>query len=369
MKKIKNILIILFILLSLDFLASYFFFKKKEFWNYHKLVDHFWRIPSEIYHHDIMPNIDVLEPWGFRMEKRLITNSLGFRDFSNKKFQKISKKKRILLIGDSAIEGAGYDYKFTIGGLLQNEFSETHEILNSAVGSYSPSIYYKKINHFINLGYKFDKALIFLDPSDIIDELFIQWDDKENIKINKDDIKKVTFSDFLVNNFLIFRSALRVSDGTENLKNFLKLRYKTSKKYKKGFFKTTNEDIFFYRMTHVDRSAWTFDKKIFRNYEDGLKKSEKYLNKLINLLRNNNIDIDFILYPHPSQIVYEDIHHKPYWEKWAKENSINLISLYEDFDGKNKREITLKTFIYGDLHWNKKGTEIVFNSLIKQINF
>ena len=149
----------------------------------------------------------------------------------------------------------------------------------------------------------------------------------------------------------------------------LKLRYKASKKYKKNFFKTSNEDVFFYRMTHVDRSAWTFDKNIFKNYKDGLKKSEKYLNKLTNLLRNNNIEIDFVLYPHPSQIVYKDLFHRPYWENWAKINNINLISLYEDFDGEDKREITLKTFIFGDLHWNKKGTKIVFNSLIKKIDF
>ena len=45
-------------------------------------------------------------------------------------------------------------------------------------------------------------------------------------------------------------------------------------------------------MTHVDRSAWTFDKEIFKNFEDGLRKSEKYLDKLINLLRNNDIEID-----------------------------------------------------------------------------
>jgi hypothetical protein len=369
MKKIKNIFLILLILLSLDFIFSYLFFKKMEFWKYDKLINYFWRIPSKIYHHDIMANIDVLEPWGFEMKKRLITNSLGFRDFSNKKVKKIPEKKRILLIGDSAIEGAGYDYEFTLGGLLQNKLHKTHEILNSAVGSYSPSIYYKKIDHFINLGYKFDKAIIFLDPSDIIDELFIEWDKNENIKINIDDVKKITVSDFLVNNFLTFRSALRVSDATENIKNFLKLRYKASKKYKKNFFKTSNEDVFFYRMTHVDRSAWTFDKNIFKNYKDGLKKSEKYLNKLTNLLRNNNIEIDFVLYPHPSQIVYKDLFHRPYWENWAKINNINLISLYEDFDGENKREITLKTFIFGDLHWNKKGTKIVFNSLIKKIDF
>ena len=37
--------------------------------------------------------------------------------------------KRIILIGDSAIEGAGYDYEFTIGGLLQIHLEEDYEVL------------------------------------------------------------------------------------------------------------------------------------------------------------------------------------------------------------------------------------------------
>ena len=137
-----------------------------------------------------MPNINVIEQWGFKLKKKLITNSLGFRDFNNKKIKKISEKKRILLIGDSAIEGAGYDYEFTLGGLLQNYLKDDYEILNSAVGSYSPSIYFKKVEHFINRGYKFDKAIIFLDPSDVIDELFIIHDDMDNIIVENRNIQK-----------------------------------------------------------------------------------------------------------------------------------------------------------------------------------
>ena len=124
------------------------FLKKTEFWEYKKLLNHYWRISSDVFHHGLMPNIDVIEPWGFSLEKRLITNSIGFRDFSTKEVSKIPEKKRLLLIGDSAIEGAGYDYEFTIGGLLQNHLSDNYEVLNSAVGSYSPGIYYKKIKYY-----------------------------------------------------------------------------------------------------------------------------------------------------------------------------------------------------------------------------
>ena len=241
--------------------------------------------------------------------------------------------------------------------------------MNSAVGSYSPSIYFKKTEHYINLGYKFDEALIFLDPSDIIDELYIFHDNAGNILVNTDTKDEKDLGKFLVNNFLIFRTFLRISDATENIKNYLKLKVKASKKFDKSYFDTSSEDVLYYRMTHVDRSAWTFDDSLFKNFNEGLKKSEKYLNKLINLLRENNIDFYFILYPHPSQIVYEDKYHKPYWVKWAKENNIKLISLYEDFKGENVKQIALDTFIFGDLHWNKKGTKVVFNRIINQIDF
>ena len=46
-----------------------------------------------------------------------------------------------------------------------------------------------------------------------------------------------------------------------------------------------------------------------------------------------------------------------------------MISLYPDFDGNDKRRIILDTFIFGDLHWNKMETKIVFESLIKQLKF
>ena len=53
----------------------------------------------------------------------------------------------------------------------------------------------------------------------------------------------------------------------------------------------------------------------------------------------------------------------------AKNNNISLISMYSDFDGEDKRKIALETFIFGDLHWNKLGTKIIFNRLISEINF
>ena len=180
----KNFFKILTIVLLLDFTVSTLFLKKTNLWEYKNWDHKYWRIESDIYHHDLMPNIDVVENWGGNLEKRIITNSLGFRDYQNKLVKRNSTKERILLIGDSFIEGTGYDYEYTIGGLLQNKLGKKYEILNSAVGSYSPSIYYKKINHFISEGYNFDQAVVFLDVSDIYDELYIKFDSNENIHCN-----------------------------------------------------------------------------------------------------------------------------------------------------------------------------------------
>jgi hypothetical protein len=43
--------------------------------------------------------------------------------------------------------------------------------------------------------------------------------------------------------------------------------------------------------------------------------------------------------------------------------------MYPIFNQSNKRQIILETFIFGDLHWNKKGTKLVFEKLIKEIKF
>ena len=39
------------------------------------------------------------------------------------------------------------------------------------------------------------------------------------------------------------------------------------------------------------------------------------------------------------------------------------------FKSNDNRRFILKNFIYGDIHWNKKGTELIFKEVIKNIDF
>jgi hypothetical protein len=326
-----------------------------------------------------MPNIEVVESWGGRLKRKIITNSIGFRDHQQNKINKVSDKKRILLIGDSFIEGSGYDYHYTFAGLLKNKLGNRYEILNSAVESYSPSIYYKKTEYYLSQGYEFDQALIFLDVSDIYDELFIKFNENGNI-INETSVEQKTFKrkikntlystgEFLRDNTTTFRFLYLISDQTEILKNYVKLKVKASKFFNKSFLKTNKDDVMFYRMTHVGRGLWTNNEDKYSKVQSGIKQSEKYLKKLFTLLNNNNIQSTLIIYPWPTQIQYGDTKHAIHWEKFSKSNKIDFLNLYNIFKGNKKRDEIFNNFIYGDVHWNKNGTVKIFNEVIDKVNF
>ena len=375
----KEFLKIFLIVLILDSILTILFLKNTSFWKNEKWEDKSHRIISKVYHHDLKPNVEVYETWGGKLKRKIITNSIGFRDSSKKEILENTEKTRILLIGDSFIEGSGYDYEHTFAGLLENELGNNYEILNSAVESYSPSIYFKKTDFFLSQGYVFDKALVFLDLSDIYDELFIKFDDNQNIisEIPKEKQtlerkiknKIYTLGWFLRDHTLTFRIMYLISDKTEEIKNYLKLKLKASKSLNKSFFSTSRDDAIFYRMTHIDRGFWTFNEDKYLEVSQGLAQSEKYLKKLFELLNQNKIDSYLIIYPWPAQIQYGDKKHSPFWEKFSKSNNINLINLYDIFKSENNREFIFDNFIYGDIHWNKKGTLKVFNEIIKRINF
>lgn len=375
----RSFFLIVLSILIIDSLLTSIFLKKTDLWKNDQWQNKFYRVKSDVYHHDLMPNIEVVETWGGKLKRKIYTNSIGFRDSKQKSISKISNKKRILLIGDSFIEGSGYDYEFTLAGLLSNRLGKNYEILNSAVESYSPSIYFKKTQYYLSQGYKFDKALIFLDVSDIYDELFIKFDKNNNIIVDvpitdqtftrkiKNKIYKL--GKILRDNTISVRILYLISDKSEVLKNYLKLKIKASKSTNKSFLQTTKDDVMFYRMTHIDRGFWTYNDEKYLEVKDGLNQSTEYIKKLFTLLDKNKIDAHLIIYPWPTQIEFGDEKHLNYWKKFSETENINFINLYDIFQTKNSRETIFENFIYGDIHWNKKGTIKVFNQIIKKISF
>ena len=235
--------------------------------------------------------------------------------------------------------------------------------------------YFFKTKHFLSEGYQFDYALIFLDISDIYDELFIKHYPNGNILSEKTSEEQNALKEnfyslgyFLRDNLVLFRSLYILSDKTEVLKNYLKFKFKASKDYEKFFFKTTKKDAMYYRMTNIDRGYWTFDESTFSHIKKGLNKSDQYLERLFSLLNDHNIKSYLIIYPWPTQIQFGDTRHEPYWKAFAKKNEINLVNLYQDFKSDDKRKFIFNNFIFGDIHWNKAGNIRILKALIREID-
>ena len=95
-------------------------------------------------------------------------------------------------------------YEKTFAGLLASHLGSEYEVLNSALGSYSPSIYFKT-EFYINKGYKIDQALVFLDISDVFDELFIKFDNNGNILTYEETKKQNVLKRIFINLELLKR--------------------------------------------------------------------------------------------------------------------------------------------------------------------
>jgi len=368
----KEYLFIFITYLTFDLVITNLIIKKTNFWKNSEKQNAVWRIKSNIYSHDFKANVDVYEKWHL-FNKRIITNSLGFRDFENKKVSKIPGKKRLYVIGDSFIEGAGYDYDDTVVGIINRNIGQEYEILNAGVSSYASGVYYLKTNKIINEGYKIDKALIFLDLSDIYDELSYHYSE-DNMRIINHDLNKKQYpvykkmfykiGDILTKNTILFKTLLILSDQTEIFKNYIKLKYRASKEFNKNFFAISREEALFYRMLSIDRGAWTQNEDSFNYVSDGVKKTKFNLKRLFKLLDSNNIESTLIIYPWPNQIYYGDKYHQSIWEEFSNKNNINFISLYPEFLKSNAKETILENFILGDIHWNKKGNQIIANQIL-----
>lgn len=373
MKKTKIFLYYLFVYLIFDALFSKFYFQKTEYWK-EMYKNKFWRISSPYYHHTLKANVDTnAEFWGLK-KFRFTTNSLGFRDKTIRKIEKKNiNKKRILIIGDSALEGVT-SFENTVAGKLIENYNNNYEILNAAVGSYSPTIYYYKIKKLLEDGYKFDSVFVFLDPSDIPDELQYKYDKNFNLILEKNFEKKklaTKVNVFLRDNFLMFRLLNLIRDRTENLKNYIKWKYKASIFFNKTFFSITNEELWVTRGISVDRGLWTNndpnERYNLNNVAEGISRSEKNLLRLFKMLKKENINFGLLVYPFPSQIYYGDNIHQKHWEEFSEKNNVPFINLYDVFKlkEKNKLDIILENYILGDLHWNDEGNNKVFKFLIK----
>lgn len=323
------------------------------------------RIKSNIYHHDLAKNANEKDSaWGDTTYTTK-TNSLGFRDRINRKIPLKTEKKRLVFIGDSVTEGLGLNYEDTFVGLIENALKEKHSILNAGVTSYSPIIYWKKIDYLINkVGLQFDELIVYLDVSDIQDEASIY-------KLNDSGVAS-GFKGAVSERKKILQSEL-IKENTILWAWLRSLRKKEKPAIPRESIFSKKETQTYENSINLHRGSWTFDENIYKEYgEKGLNLSAIYMENLLETLKANDIKMTLAIYPWPDQIFYDNVNskHAVFWENWAKKNKVKFVNHFIDFFLSKNEFGAIKTiekyYILGDVHLNTKGNILIKEYFLSQ---
>ena len=325
----------------------------------------YYRRAHPIYHHDLAKNIsNYTAEWG-KQDYQVDTNSLGFKDSSNLSIPLVTKNHRILLIGDSFTEGVGIKFEDTFAGLLKQDFKQQNiDVLNAAVSSYSPIIYYRKIKYLIEeVGLKFDSVVVLIDLSDIEDEaLGYQFDSNENV-ISQGSAANLGAAE-----------SKPVTDKTKpsmNAKEFF-----TQYTYFLGRLRNLSAALKaktrpWERALNKRRASWTINNTLYNEFgSKGLKTAAKHMLKLKEYLEQKNILLTIAVYPWPDQIFNNDKDSKQvvFWKNWGHSNKVEFINLFDVFLPNSSAENTIREhYINGDVHWNIAGHNAIYGALKPRI--
>jgi hypothetical protein len=338
----------------------------KENPNYHKKQ----RIRHEFYHHALAPNIYYKKTgWGSNIYK-LCTDEWGLKYKCNTKSYKSYK---IAIIGDSFVEAIGLPYEESFVGLINK--ATILEVANMGVSSYSPKIYYSKLKFFLEKGFKFDHVIVYVDVSDLFDDMnsFVlkkngkvrdkSWDKRIEWYINA----KFPVLDQLI--FITFKS-----DRNRNRVNPINV-YTNPNQFR-------DEDLTqIYTKKLNLRSVWTYTKENkIKGYDypidQGVKEQLMTMDLLYNYLAERKIKFSIAVYPWPQTILNDVSYNKhvKMWEEFCKSRCVNFINHYPLFmndknDQKTKMEIVRKYYILNDVHFNAIGNKIVADDFLKKFKF
>lgn len=315
---------------------------------------------SKKFDHIIDSNVRTTNIWG-KNKYNVFTDQNGFRVGDNYKYN--PSLKNIGFVGDSFVWGSGLDYKYHFISSLK---SKDYNYLNFGYLSYSPSIYYKKLEHLINeKKVSFEKVFLFVDHTDIQDEGIFYREDK------KGNIVRANHSQF-ENKIRYFK---------HSVKNYLKVNSFFFKFYE-GFYGKTNltklqqcfdkDDIDHYiNFLNEDRNNYTFKKEL-QTVDwviKGKKKAKIYLDKIHNLLLQNNIKLIVVIYPSASEILNQieekNSYHSNFLKEWIFEKKdVDLLNLHDFFKRSKKPLLDYKKyFISCDIHWNEEGHKTISQAI------
>jgi hypothetical protein len=325
------------------------------------------------YHHDFAPNVAVENAaWG-PASYRLTTNSLGFKDKVVRDVALTTDAHRILLIGDSFTEGVGFPYEDTFAGLVGERLEGRGiEVLNAAVSSYSPIIYWRKVKYLIEeVGLDFDELAVFIDISDIADEArHYRLDENGAVAWRgRDDSPEAwiayPFREWLKRNTILSFRVVRAVDRVNAWRLPPPARSALEERHMAAEA-AAGVNI------SDDRGLWTIDPYYRQSYgEEGLRRARGSMDRLRKLMQFHGKRLTIAIYPWPAQVYADDIAsiQVKFWTDWARQGSVDILNYFPCFfpapDDRGTRLDTLRRYyVAGDVHWNAAGHKVVADGFL-----
>ncbi len=315
------------------------------------------KIKNEVFHHGLQPFWDGENHWGPRAYP-FATNSLAFIDREPRVVPLAAPVRRIVFIGDSFTEGSGVAYDATFVGRVDAALARDGvEVLNAAAVSYAPIIYYRKMRYYVDRGLRLDELVVFLDISDIQDEVMYTFDERGNVvwdepRRSREDEANRRFGGEPQPDPL----------KTTRIGRFLDRHTIATAQAYRFAWRLVKGDLYG-TQTGRRRGLWTVDDRFYEEYgREGLERAAAHMDMLLTFCREHDIRLTVAVYPWPDQIVRGDLQSRQsrFWRAWTASRSVDFVDLFPAFiDQTPPAQVLERYFIPGDIHWNEAGHKLV----------
>ena len=363
---IINFIIFIFLFIFADIIFSKFIFKRS--------------VDNKCYEH-------VDEGRFYRLRKncfanmRFVSTIDSYKVFTDENRIRYSGQKRtlknesIIFLGDSSTFGLGVKWEDTFTGIIEKKFPK-YNTYNLGMPSYSPTVYKFVLDEFIKKNKsKIKKVFVFIDLTDVSDEgtRWLIHNGKPSLTKDKIIHNKISkFKKFKKENFKgTYLVVSKIRSSLRNLKNKSK-----NKKFEKnnltdgtfvgGFLYENHKKLTGCYEETQQNTFWKCD-----GVDKGLKKIEKKISEISNIVKSLNSEFYLITAPWPDTLEFGQTVFN--WEEFNKKlcienNCDGFISMFPEFNRiKKNDENWLKTiYLTNDVHFTPLGNKLFADEIIKQ---
>ena len=325
-----------------------------------------------IRHHVFKPNCTAVNYWGAD-EYKVCTNSLGLRDERVREVPLSDARPRVLILGDSYLEGKTR-WNTSIVGRLAAALPQ-YDFLNGGVDGYSPSNYLNTTRALLDQGVAIDEVVVFLDNSAVqLEAAFYRdlGDDAVTAIAPAEQHSAATaygrFRKWVGHHLALSYQGLRFLERAEGAL------------VRRGFYHLPGD--YFGDPFDAELSAWSYrpvneTEPFAAGYAPlgvagGTARAQARMSLLWEELHRHNIPLSVVVYPQLAQVVHDTANSRgvEVWRHWCEGKCLRFVSVFPEFYA--ARDACphsvpgcwyAKLFIFGDIHYNAGGNALVADAV------